>query len=175
VDEKTQTVVAQAATDINTGSYTIALPIGSTYQLQVTATEYFAVQQLITNLAALDTIYLQPIEKQKAIVLDNLYFASFQTTILPESEGALNQLYTMLTDNPEVRIRIIGHTDDVGSDKDNQILSEGRAKSVRQAMIDRGIDPNRIEFEGRGEQEPVATNKTEEGRAKNRRVEFVIL
>lgn len=175
VDVNTQAVVAQATTDSNTGSYTIALPLGSTYQLQVSATDYFAAQQLITDLAAVDTIYMQPIEKQKAIVLDNLYFASYQTTILPESEGALQQLYTMLAENPEVRIRIIGHTDDVGSDKDNQILSEGRAKSVRQAMIDRGIDATRIEFEGRGEKEPVASNKTEEGRAKNRRVEFVVL
>ena len=175
VDDKNQTVVAQATTDGVTGSYTIALPVGSTYQLQVTAVDYFAVQQSITDLAAVDTIDLMPIEKQKAIVLDNLYFASFKTTILPESEGALQQLYTMLTENPAIRIRIVGHTDDVGSDQDNQILSEGRANSVRQAMIDRGIDAKRIECEGRGEKEPIATNKTEEGRAKNRRVEFIIL
>ena len=81
----------------------------------------------------------------------------------------------MLLENPAIRIRIVGHTDDVGSDRDNQILSEGRANSVRQAMIDRGIDATRIEFEGHGEKEPVATNKTEEGRAKNRRVEFMVL
>ena len=55
------------------------------------------------------------------------------------------------------------------------MLSEGRAKSVRQAMIDRGIDPARIEAEGRGEKEPVVPNTSDENRAKNRRVEFVIL
>lgn len=175
LDVKTQAVVAHALTDSVTGSYTIALPIGAIYQLQIASKGYFATQQQIIDLAAVDTIELQPIEKQKAIVLDNLYFASFQTTILPESEGALQQLYTMLLENPAIRIRIVGHTDDVGSDRDNQILSEGRANSVRQAMIDRGIDATRIEFEGHGEKEPVATNKTEEGRAKNRRVEFMVL
>jgi outer membrane protein OmpA-like peptidoglycan-associated protein len=126
-------------------------------------------------LAAIDTIDLQPIEKKKAIVLHNLYFASFQTTILPESEAALQQLYEMLSENPDLRIRIIGHTDDVGSDRDNQILSEGRATSVRQAMIDRGIDGARIETEGKGEKEPVVPNTSDENRAKNRRVEFMIL
>jgi outer membrane protein OmpA-like peptidoglycan-associated protein len=147
----------------------------STYRLHVTAPDFFTIDKLIMDLSATDTIDLQPIEKQKAIVLNNLYFASFQTTILPESEAALQQLYEMLAGNPELRIRIVGHTDDVGTDEDNQVLSEGRAKSVRQAMIDRGIDPARIEAEGRGEKEPVVPNTSDENRAKNRRVEFVIL
>ena len=108
-------------------------------------------------------------------MLHNLYFATNKTEILPESEAALTDLYNMLVENPNIRIRIIGHTDAVGSDKDNQRLSEGRANSVRQNMIDRGIDPSRIEAIGKGKSEPIAPNDTEEGRAKNRRVEFVIL
>lgn len=175
VDVNTNKVVAQAATDTITGTYSTALPLQGNYRLHVTATDFFAADKLIMDLAASDTIDLQPIEKKKAIVLHNLYFASFQTTILPESEGALQQLYEMLSDNPDLRIRIIGHTDDVGTDADNQVLSEGRANSVRQAMIDRGIDPARIEAEGRGENEPVVPNTSDENRAKNRRVEFVVL
>lgn len=175
VDVNTNKVVAQATTDTLAGSYSTALPMQSTYRLHVTAPDFFTVDKLIMDLSATDTIDLQPIEKQKAIVLHNLYFASFQTTILPESEAALQQLYEMLAGNPEVRIRITGHTDDVGTDEDNQVLSEGRAQSVRQAMIERGIDPARIEAEGRGEKEPVVPNTSDENRAKNRRVEFVIL
>ena len=175
VDINTDKVVAQATTSPTTGAYSTTLPLQSNYRLHVTATDFFAVDKLIMDLAATDTIDLQPIEKKKAIVLHNLYFASFQTTILPESEGALQQLYEMLSDNPTLRIRIVGHTDDVGTDEDNQVLSEGRANSVRQAMIDRGIDASRIEAEGRGEKEPVVPNTSDDNRAKNRRVEFVIL
>ena len=72
-------------------------------------------------------------------------------------------------------IRITGHTDAVGSDEANQILSEGRANAVRDELIKRGIAAERIEAEGKGESEPIADNATEEGRAKNRRVEFTII
>ena len=94
---------------------------------------------------------------------------------MPESEQALEDLYFLMVDNPKLRIKIIGHTDNVGSDAANQKLSEGRAKSVRDNIIERGIERSRIEYEGMGEREPVATNDTDEGRAKNRRVEFEIL
>lgn len=175
IDQSTEKEVAKATTDAATGGYSIALPMGSTYRVHIEAEEFFAEEGFITNLYATDSFALQPIEKKKAIVLHNLYFATNKTAILPESEAALSDLYDMLTENPEIRIQIIGHTDAVGSDKDNQILSEGRANSVRQNMIDRGIDPSRIEAIGKGESEPIATNDTEEGRAKNRRVEFIVL
>lgn len=95
--------------------------------------------------------------------------------VLPESAQTLEDLYDFLSENPSVRIKIIGHTDSVGSDASNQKLSEGRARSVRGEMISRGISADRIEYEGKGEMAPIATNETEEGRAKNRRVEFIIL
>jgi len=114
-------------------------------------------------------------EVEQPIVLDNLFFVFGKTIILPESEESLNYLYRMLESHPNIRIRITGHTDSVGSDEDNQILSEGRANSVCQNMIDRGIDPARIEAEGKGESMPIDTNDTEEGRQHNRRVEFMII
>ena len=175
IDLGSEKEVATATTDAATGGYSIALPMGSTYRVHIEANEFFAEEGFITNLSATDSFLLQPIEKKKAIVLHNLYFATNKTEILPESEAALTDLYNMLVENPNIRIRIIGHTDAVGSDKDNQRLSEGRANSVRQNMIDRGIDPSRIEAIGKGKSEPIAPNDTEEGRAKNRRVEFVIL
>ena len=74
-----------------------------------------------------------------------------------------------------VRIRIIGHTDDVGKDDYNQRLSEGRARSVKQEMVRRGIDPKRIETTGRGENDPIVPNDSEDHRQMNRRVEIEIL
>ena len=107
--------------------------------------------------------------------MHNLFFATNETKILPQSEAGLQDLFTLLNENPKIRIRITGHTDNVGNDRDNQILSEGRAQSIRQEMIDRGISPTRIEAEGKGETMPIDTNDTEEGRQNNRRVEFVVL
>ena len=121
------------------------------------------------------TYYLEPIVKKRVIILHNLFFATNETTILPESMPAMQDLYDLMNENPEIRIRITGHTDNVGSDEANQKLSEGRANSVRDDLIRRGIAPERIEAEGKGESQPITTNDTEEGRAQNRRVEFVIL
>ncbi len=166
--------VAQARTDA-AGKYSVALPMGASYEVHIEAPEFFALQGSVSALSATDTFLLQPIEKKKPVILHNLYFATNATTILPESEQALTDLYEMLTDNPDIRIRLTGHTDAVGSERDNQILSEGRANSVRQNMIDRGIAPERIEAVGKGKSEPIASNDTEEGRAKNRRVEMTIL
>jgi hypothetical protein len=84
-------------------------------------------------------------------------------------------MYQLLSKNPNMRIRITGHTDNVGSERYNKKLSEGRAKAVRDEMVKRGIDPERMEWNGRGSKEPIESNKTPEGRAENRRVEFKIL
>lgn len=156
-------------------SVSVKLPFGGQYKVRIEAVEHFTLTENIRALDATDEFKLQPIEKKRAIVLKNLYFATNETTILPESEPSLQDLYDLLSDNPKIRIRIIGHTDNVGKEQANQILSEGRANSVRNDMIQRGIDPSRIEAEGRGMSQPIDTNDTEEGRANNRRVEFVVL
>lgn len=124
-----------------------------------------------------DTIYYgeQAITKGEAVVLRNLYFAVNKTTVLPSSHEALDDLYTFLDENPEVRIRITGHTDNTASREYNNRLSKGRAEAVKQEMIKRGVDGSRILTEGKGMDEPVADNATEEGRQQNRRVEFVVL
>ena len=116
-----------------------------------------------------------PVKVGTKVVLHNLFFATNKTQILPESEKALDELYAFLNSHPELVIRITGHTDNVGSDQANIILSEGRANAVRDELIKRGVEVERIEAEGKGEAEPIADNATEEGRAKNRRVEFTIL
>ena len=124
-----------------------------------------------------DTLYvdLQPIKKNTVVILRNLLFDTDKTTIRNISTSSLEELYQLMLKNPNMRIRITGHTDNVGSERYNKKLSEGRAKSVYDEMVKRGIDPSRMEWNGRGSKEPIESNKTEEGRAENRRVEFTIL
>lgn len=123
-----------------------------------------------------DTIHFSLQEvKEKVVTLLDVHFATNKTVVLPESAQVLEDLYDFLSENPTVRIRIVGHTDNVGTAEANQRLSEGRARSVTNEMVKRGIDRHRLEYEGKGKTAPIATNETDEGRAKNRRVEFIIL
>lgn len=120
------------------------------------------------------TIALEPTVVVR-FVLKNMFFATNKTNILPSSNPALQELYQLLSEHPEIRIRIIGHTDDVGKDDYNQRLSEGRAASIKKEMVKRGIDAKRIETEGRGEKDPIVPNDSSEHRQMNRRVEVEIL
>jgi outer membrane protein OmpA-like peptidoglycan-associated protein len=80
-----------------------------------------------------------------------------------------------LDENPKMRIRLNGHTDNEGADADNMTLSDRRAVAVRQYLIDKGIVAERLEAKGFGETMPIATNDSPEGRQQNRRTEFVVL
>lgn len=96
--------------------------------------------------------------------------------LLPESNGVLREIAAILAKNPELKINIIGHTDNDGDEAANLELSKKRAGSVKQSLInDYRIDVGRMQTEGAGEQNPVSDNNTKEGRANNRRVEFVKL
>lgn len=145
------------------------------YRAFVEAEGYLYREQLLT-FANTDTIdiMLHPIEKDMKVVLHNLFFELNKADIKPESEPVLNELYQFLVANPDVKIHIVGHTDNTGTRRYNMELSEARAEAVYKAIVERGISADRITFEGKGPDEPVATNDTEEGRAMNRRVEFVI-
>ena len=158
---------------------TTKLPVGETYYKAMIQAKDFQTQLFDIGRQGLDDISMEfaldPIIKGRTYVIKNLFFATDKTEILPQSEPAMQELFEFLDQNPDVRIRIVGHTDWEGSDQHNQILSEGRANSVKRSMVERGIDPSRIETEGKGESQPVDTNKTEEGRQNNRRVEFTIL
>ena len=112
---------------------------------------------------------------KKTFVLQDMHFATAQTTILPSSQRALDLLYELLDENPNLYIRIVGHTDDVGSEQDNKLLSEGRDNSIQLEMVKRGIASKRIQTMGKGELEPLVPNTSEANRQKNRRVEIEII
>lgn len=119
-------------------------------------------------------LYMQHIKEGIKVKIENLFFATNKTYILPQSAQAMSDLAQFLLQNEGVTIHVVGHTDAVGTDEANQILSEGRANAVKADLVKRGIDAERITTEGKGEKEPVADNDTEEGRQLNRRVEFTI-
>jgi OmpA-OmpF porin, OOP family len=97
-------------------------------------------------------------------------------TLKPESYGTIKEIAGILNEYPAVRIKITGHTDSDGNDKDNLSLSQKRAEAVKTALVNEyGIDGSRIETDGKGEAEPVAENKTKEGKAANRRIEMKVL
>ncbi len=122
-------------------------------------------------------IALRPIAKviDAPIVLKNIFFESGSAILLSASQAELDNLYTFLQTNKEVKIKIVGHTDNVGSDIENHKLSEQRAKAVQDALLTKGIGTERLKFEGKGMTMPIADNDTPEGRKTNRRTEFVVI
>ncbi len=115
-------------------------------------------------------------EALKVTFDSGILFATNSSTVSPASKNALRNLAVSLNENPDTDIKIIGHTDNTGKVDYNQTLSEKRAKSVyNYLMEDQGVRSTRMAFEGRGVHEPVADNTTAEGRALNRRVEILIL
>jgi outer membrane protein OmpA-like peptidoglycan-associated protein len=92
-----------------------------------------------------------------------------------ESAGYIDELAEALTDNPHLSIKLVGHTDNIGSARFNERLSLQRANAVKARLVEQGVDPSRIVTEGKGIHEPLNNNETDEDRAKNRRVELTIL
>jgi outer membrane protein OmpA-like peptidoglycan-associated protein len=119
-------------------------------------------------------VRLEPVETQSLINLYNIFFATNEYAILPESEPELNTLWNFLNDNPNLAVEIGGHTDNIGSAEFNLQLSEKRANSVRQYLLDKGIGLQRLTAKGYGMEQPVAPNDSEEGRARNRRTTMKI-
>ena len=108
-------------------------------------------------------------------MLNNIFFEFAKARLLPQSFSELDKLVKLLKKYPQIKIRIMGHTDDVGTQERNQRLSEQRARSVVNYLTKKGIKIKRLTFKGYGETHPIDSNQTKKGRQKNRRVEFVIL
>lgn len=144
------------------------------YTIDATSPRYFPFHDTIGDFTFYPGVIMSPREV-KSFVLHNIYFATGKTHILNTSEPALQELYQFLSERPDRRIRIVGHTDNIGSDRSNQILSEGRCNEVKNVMVERGIASDRIEIEGRGERDPIVPNDNEDHRQMNRRVEIVLL
>lgn len=180
------------------GEFLTVLPIGKNYALNVGKqgfvfhSENFALEETaaIHNPFVLE-IALQPVPKvvataeseekeqpqpiSKPIILKNIFFETASAKLRPESLTELNRLKQLLEENPTLRIQLNGHTDNVGSESDNQILSENRAKAVYNFLIENNIAAERLSYKGFGESQPIDTNDSPQGRQNNRRTEFVII
>lgn len=173
-------IFSQVATD-STGQYLITLPVGRDYAFSVNRKGYlFYSDQFMLADKSPDSTYkkdipLSPIETNASIILKNVFFDPNKSVLKPESLAELDKLVQLLTDNPGLKIEISGHTDNIGKPTDNLVLSINRAKAVVDYLVGKKITAARLIPKGYGETKPVADNKTEEGRALNRRTEMKVL
>lgn len=175
---KTDRIVSKIQTDED-GNYLITLPVGNDYAFNVNRRGYLFYSDNFSITPNTDSVFivniaLQPIEKGASIVLKNIFFETGKFDLQNESKSELDKLVELLNDNPNLKIQIDGHTDNVGQQKDNLELSNNRAKSVVGYLLSKGINQQRLSFKGFGATKPVADNNTETGRAKNRRTELYV-
>ncbi len=171
------------------GEFLAAIPVGRPTLVNISADEYIFYSDHISykevkysvdpyQLSITLSKITEPesdIKKSKPTILKNIFFTSGSAVLLPMSESEIDILYHLLISQPSVKIEISGHTDDVGSTEDNLLLSKQRAEAVRSALINKGIDGDRLFSMGYGEEKPIDTNDTPEGKSNNRRTEFVII
>jgi len=180
IDNSTAKVLMKIQTD-EVGEYFITLPTGKDYTFSVNRSGYlyYTEQYSLTNLYADSTykkdIALESISLNKVVTFKNIQFQNNAFELLPVSLIEIDKLYQILVDNPTLKVEINGHTDNIGKASDNEVLSNNRAKSVVDYLIQKGISSKRLSFKGFGATKPITDNTTEAGRAKNRRTEFLIV
>jgi outer membrane protein OmpA-like peptidoglycan-associated protein len=163
------------------GNFMVALPGGGQYAVYAESDRYlfysdhFTVPDTSGFVEVNKAIELQPYQVGSTITLANVMFDFDKATIRPISIPELEKLRNLLRDNPRLRVKINGHTDNVGGAEYNQKLSEARAKAIVEWLIQHKINRTRLEYEGYGLTKPVEPNTTPAGRARNRRTEFEIL
>ena len=179
-DLSTKELISKVQTD-ESGNYLVTLPVGKDYAFNVNRKGYlfysdnFLLAQRSPDSTYEKNIALQPIEVNATIILKNIFFDVNKFDLKPESQAELDDVVKLLNDNPTIKIEISGYTDDVGKPNDNLLLSNNRAKAVVNYLISKGIAVQRLTSKGYGETQPIADNKTEEGRAMNRRTEMKVV
>jgi outer membrane protein OmpA-like peptidoglycan-associated protein len=126
------------------------------------------------NNVAISNAEVKKVETGKIYDLHDIYFATNSYELTQKSKQIIDLFVEFLEENPTIKVEIQGHTDNIGNDEANLILSENRAKSVYDYVLQKNIHPNRLKYKGYGENQPIADNDTEAGRAKNRRTVFLI-
>ena len=191
IDNEKNEVIAQFSSNASNGRYLVSLPAGKNYGISVNAEDYlfhsenFEVKEDAQYLEVEKNIDLKKASVGATIVLRNIFFDLNKYSLRDESENELNRLTKLLNDNPKLRIEIGGHTDTRGSASYNQKLSENRAKSVVDYLVQKGIDKGRLEWKGYGEENPIRSDAEiakmrsqrdiEAAHQENRRTEFKII
>ena len=182
VDNEANTVLAEITSDPNSGEFELIIPHGGNYGVSTARPGYlfnsinFNLPEN-TDMPELDThIILQKAQVGSKIVLKNIFFDTGKADLRTESLGELAQIKTLLADNPELSVQINGHTDNVGNNVYNKVLSKKRAQSVVDYLVSHDIEPLRVLAKGYGEERPLVSNDDErDGREINRRTEIEIV
>lgn len=182
IDLDTKRPVVTSTSNPGNGEFIVCLPTGKRYALNVARDGYLFFSEnfeLKGPKSAADPflrdVPLKPIKVGEAVVLKNIFFDFNKADLKEESKVELNKMVAFLNRNPKLNVEIGGHTDNVGGKTYNQALSEKRAKSVLDYLAANGISGSRLSSKGYGDNQPIADNTTETGRAQNRRTEFKIV
>jgi outer membrane protein OmpA-like peptidoglycan-associated protein/tetratricopeptide (TPR) repeat protein len=180
IDLNLGTSVYKNTSSIDSGNFMAPLVLGKNYGLNISKPGYlfysdnFSLEGHEVAKPFIINVELQPVEIGNKVVLKNIFFETNEYDLKEESKSELAKLMEFLVQNTAIAIEVSGHTDNTGNEKLNQTLSENRAKTVYNYLIKNGINPLRLSFKGFGQNQPIATNATEEGRKQNRRTEFKI-
>lgn len=182
-DLSTGKEIGTAKPDPQTGKYTIVLPYGKNYGITAKGKGIIASSQNL-DLRKIKAGYLElsdkditttPLEQGAKVTMNNIFFEFGKATLKSESFTELNRIADLLKENPDTRIEIGGHTDDVGTDEVNNKISLERADAVKSYLLEQKINVKRIDSKGYGKMQPKVPNTSPENQAINRRVEFKIL
>jgi outer membrane protein OmpA-like peptidoglycan-associated protein len=176
--------ITHAVIDSASGSYlaVVSLKKKAEYLVTVKKNDYAFSSKLVSTKDLMPMVEPKQVDlvvaeatAGKSFVIDNIFYNTNSAELKNESKIIIESFAAYLKQNPKVKIEIQGHTDNVGNPKDNDALSNNRAYSVKALLEEFKVDGKRITAKGFGSSKPVADNKTEEGRAMNRRTEFMIL
>ncbi|MGB0931927.1 MAG: OmpA family protein, partial [Chitinophagales bacterium] len=189
IDLETGDTILETTSDRISGEFLVTLTVGKNYMYNVSKENYlffsenFSLKEAEANKPFLVDIPLKKIFVEETfeskigqtVVLKNVFFETNAFDLKPSSNTELNKLVEMLNQYDLLHIEIGGHTDSIGSAEYNLELSENRAESVYNYLLDKGIDSKRLSYHGYGKSQPIAENETEVGRAINRRTEFKVI
>lgn len=170
-----------ATVDSLTGTYELKLPVGRTYTISASAINYYPLYETLdlmqdkSSVRILKDLTIVPIEVGQSIRINNIFFETGKAALKTVSFAELDRVAKFLKDNPDIKIEIGGHTDNVGKAASNLRLSQARADVVASYIISKGASGANVVSKGYGLTKPVASNATAVGKAQNRRVEFTIL
>jgi outer membrane protein OmpA-like peptidoglycan-associated protein len=181
IDLATGKTVINSYSDKTSGEFLACLTAGKDYSLNVSKNGYLFYSDHfscknpadIKNAFIID-VKLEPAATGAKVVLKNVFFDTNLYNLKNESFSELDKLVAFMKNSPGISVQVSGHTDSTGDKKKNLLLSDNRAKSVYDYLILKGIEAGRLSYKGFGDSKPVADNATEEGRALNRRTEFII-
>ncbi|WP_044208882.1 OmpA family protein [Flammeovirga sp. OC4] len=180
-DLETQKEVGTVYSNATTGTYYITLPLGKSYSFLAQSTGFLSQSEHIDlgdqkdQVHAIQNLLLVPLEETATLVLKNIFYKTNSSYLEKTSHDELDRIVELLRSETTIeKVTITGYTDDQGKESYNQWLSEKRAQTVKNYLVKKGIAASRLIVEGKGENEPIDSNETEEGRKQNRRVEFKI-